>query len=129
MNTTTIQTPATVRENQTIVPEWMEKILSQAEQANALVKVTRLISPFGSYVTGIEVIPAPANDWFANPDQPKYSIDITEIRNFKVGAENVFDTPLGDLSLGQFTEQKDSESEVCYWTYEQDGFTLIIWND
>ncbi|MBI5954351.1 MAG: hypothetical protein HY865_22060 [Chloroflexi bacterium] len=55
MNTTEIMTPQEVRDMQTIVPDWMEKILTEAEEKNKRVEVTRQHTPFGTYTVGITI--------------------------------------------------------------------------
>lgn len=50
-----ILTPQAVRDLQSIVPAWMEKILSQAEAQGKTVFVTRMITPFGYYTTNVEI--------------------------------------------------------------------------
>ena len=52
--TTETMTPKEVRDLQVIVPEWMEKILSQAENENKNVEVTRQHTPFGTYTIGLK---------------------------------------------------------------------------
>ena len=55
MTTTETMTPQDVRELQTIVPLWMDDILSKAESEGKNVSVTRLHTPFGTYTTDIKV--------------------------------------------------------------------------
>lgn len=47
--------PQEVRDLQVIVPEWMEKILSQAEQEGRQVAVTRMHASFGTYTMEIKI--------------------------------------------------------------------------
>ena len=56
MTTVEIMTPQGVRDLQVIVPEWMEKILSEADRDGKQVEVTRLHAPFGTYTTAIKIV-------------------------------------------------------------------------
>ncbi len=55
MTTNETMTPQEVRDLQTLVPDWMEKILSQAEQNSRQVEVERMHTAFGTYTIGITI--------------------------------------------------------------------------
>jgi hypothetical protein len=56
MNTTTeIVSPQFVRELQSIVPQWMEKVLTEAEKQSKNVEVTRQFTPFGNYTLSVVI--------------------------------------------------------------------------
>lgn len=50
--TTTVQTPAELRSTQAVWPQWMAKACGTATQ----VKVTRRVTPFGSFVVAVEAV-------------------------------------------------------------------------
>lgn len=54
-NEETVEDPQDVRDSQTIVPDWMEKILAEAESKGRKVRVVRKHTPFGSYVMALKV--------------------------------------------------------------------------
>jgi hypothetical protein len=53
--TTETMNPQDVRDLQVIVPEWMEKILTEAENSSKDVIVTRQHTPFGTYTVAVKV--------------------------------------------------------------------------
>ena len=53
--TTETMNPQEVRDLQVIVPDWMEKILTESEKQNKQVEVTRQHTPFGTYTIGIVI--------------------------------------------------------------------------
>ncbi|MBK8467693.1 MAG: hypothetical protein IPL32_17910 [Chloracidobacterium sp.] len=54
--TTEVMNPQDVRDLQVIVPEWMEKILKEAEFQEKRVLVTRQHTPFGTYTIDIVIV-------------------------------------------------------------------------
>lgn len=54
--TTEVMNPQDVRDLQSIVPEWMEKILEEAEMQEKRVLVTRQHTPFGTYTIDIVIV-------------------------------------------------------------------------
>lgn len=56
MNTTEVMNPQDVRELQSIVPDWMKKILDEADLKQKRVLVTRQRTPFGTYTTDIVIV-------------------------------------------------------------------------
>lgn len=54
--TTEVMNPQDVRSLQVIVPDWMEKILMQAEAQEKRVLVTRQHTPFGTYTVDIVIV-------------------------------------------------------------------------
>jgi hypothetical protein len=65
--TSTVE-PRIVREAQVIVPDWMERVLDEAEREGMMVEWTRAFLPFGTYTMGLEVsqIAMPVNQEVAN---------------------------------------------------------------
>lgn len=56
MNTTEVMNPQDVRELQSIIPDWMKKILDEADLQEKRVLVTRMHTPFGTYTTDIVIV-------------------------------------------------------------------------
>lgn len=54
--TTEVMNPQDVRDLQMIVPDWMEKILEEAELQEKRVLVTRQHTPFGTYTVDIVIV-------------------------------------------------------------------------
>lgn len=72
MYTTTTESPQYVRDQQSVTPDWMEKILTRAEAQNTTVEVTRLTTPFGTYVTELQITPpAPNSQDAAEQKEPR----------------------------------------------------------
>ncbi len=53
-NISTVE-PSVVREAQSIVPEWMEKVLDEAKREGMMVEWTRAFLPFGTYTIRVEI--------------------------------------------------------------------------
>lgn len=53
---TEVMNPQDVRDLQVIVPDWMEKILMEAEIQEKRVLVTRQHTPFGTYTVDIVIV-------------------------------------------------------------------------
>jgi len=56
MRTQKMMRPEEVRELQMVVPNWMEKILREAEEKKVEVLVTQDHLPFGTYTIALEVV-------------------------------------------------------------------------
>jgi hypothetical protein len=53
-NTRTVE-PSAVREAQGLVPDWMERVLAEAEREGMMVEWTRAFLPFGTYTMAVEI--------------------------------------------------------------------------
>ena len=55
--TTETMTTEEVRNLQSIVPQWMDTVLTEADKLNKMVEVTRQHTPFGTYTVLIIICP------------------------------------------------------------------------
>lgn len=67
MITVTEQQAGDLIAEQTVVPEWMRAAVEQAGGEHGRVEVTRRVTPFGTYVTG--VVPVCRRDVVNRPGQ------------------------------------------------------------
>lgn len=88
MNTTQVMKPQEVRDLQTIVPEWMEKVLVEAESQGKDVEVERCHTPFGTYTMSVKIHEAEEVI-----DLSDYVADIVEI-GYEQNGEADFDEAL-----------------------------------
>jgi hypothetical protein len=52
MNTTTTQTLAELKATQSVTPDWLHDMIDE-HGADALVKVNRMVTPWGTFLAGV----------------------------------------------------------------------------